>query len=111
MDPHLAGRVKVRVGQGVAGWVAYNRKPLHVRVRDSEVSVPHEGPERAATYNSDSFVCVPLIHNNRLCGVLNLSNKSDGEPFDDLDLDRALLAGALLAMVLARHESARHSAA
>ncbi len=35
MDPHLAGRVKVRVGQGVAGWVAHNRKPLHVRVRES----------------------------------------------------------------------------
>ncbi len=111
MDPHVAGRVKVRVGQGVAGWVAHNRKPLHVRVRDSEVSVPHDGPERRDTYNSDSFVCVPLIHNNRLCGVLNLSNKSDGEPLDDLDLDRALLAGAVLAMVLSRHENARHSAA
>lgn len=111
MDPTLAGRVKVRVGQGVAGWVAHNRKPLHVRVREAEVRVPHESNDRREAYNSDSFVCVPLIHNDRLCGVLNLSNKSDGEPFDDMDLDRALLAGALLSMVLARHESQRRSAA
>ncbi len=111
MDPDIAGRVKVRVGQGVAGWVARNRKPLHVRVREAEVGVPHEQESRRDAYNSDSFVCVPLTHNNRLCGVLNLSNKTDGEPFDDMDLDRALLASALLSMVLARHENARRSAA
>ncbi len=109
MDPHLAGRVKVRVGQGVAGWVAHNRKPLHVRVKDADTQLPRDGEERRETYNSDSFVCAPLTYNNRLYGVLNLSNKADGEPFDDLDLDRALIAGSLLAMVLARHESTRHS--
>jgi signal transduction protein with GAF and PtsI domain len=31
IDPVVAGRVKVRVGQGIAGWVAHNRKPLFVR--------------------------------------------------------------------------------
>jgi transcriptional regulator with GAF, ATPase, and Fis domain len=111
MDPALAGRVKVRIGQGVAGWVAHNRKPLHVRVRESEVHLPHEQDDRREAYNSDSFVCVPLVNNDRLWGVLNLSNKSDGEPFDDVDLDRALIAGSLLAMVLARHDGVRRTAA
>jgi signal transduction protein with GAF and PtsI domain len=111
IDPELAGSIKVRVGQGIAGWVARNRKPLHVRVAESEVRVPHENGARRAAYNSDSFICVPLIHDNRLAGVLNLSNKTSGEPFDDMDLDRALLAGSVLAMTISRLDAARRSAA
>lgn len=104
IDPSVARRVKVRVGQGIAGWVAHNRKPLFVRVRDDAGTIAHTGQD---TYNSDSFICVPLIHNDRLCGVLNLSNKRDGEPFDEVDLDRAVMAGAVIAMSLARREAAR----
>ena len=43
---------------------------------------------------------MPLSYNNRLYGVLNLSNKRDGEPFDELDLERAMMAGSLVAMAL-----------
>ena len=95
IDPSIVGAVRVRVGQGVAGWVAHHRKPLFVRARDEEA--PHTGKD---TYNSDSFICVPLSYNNRLYGVLNLSNKRDGEPFDELDLERALMAGSMVAMAL-----------
>ena len=104
IDRAIAERVKVRVGQGVAGWVAHNRKPLFVRVNDEAPGVPRMVQE---TYNSDSFICVPLIYNDRLFGVLNLSNKRDGEPFESLDLDRAMMAGAVLAITLGGHEVAR----
>ena len=42
-------------------------------------------------------------------GVLNLSNKRDGAPFDELDLDRAVLAGSVLAMTLS-HQQGAHAA-
>jgi len=103
----VADQVRVRIGQGVAGWVAHNRKPLFVRVKDDAHEVGHTGHE---AYNSDSFICVPLIYNGRVCGVLNLSNKRDGEAFEEVDLDRASMAGALLAMTLGQLESARRSA-
>ena len=103
----IAGRVRVRIGQGIAGWVAHNRKPLFVRVKE-EAAVSGPGGD---VYNSDSFICVPLIHNGRLCGVLNLSNKRDGELFSEVDLDRAVMAGALLAMMVGRRESVRRSQA
>jgi len=106
IDPAVAGKVRVRIGQGIAGWVAHNRKPLFVRVRE-EAEVPHTGQD---AYNSDSFISVPLVHNNRLGGVLNLSNRSDGEAFDEQDFDRAVLAGSVLAMVLASQERARKAA-
>lgn len=98
--------VRVRVGQGVAGWVAHNRKPL--LVRSSEDEGPRTGLE---SYNSDSFVSVPLVHGDRLIGVLNLSNKRDGEAFDELDLDRAMLTGSVIAIAMGTREQVRRAAA
>jgi hypothetical protein len=43
---------------------------------------------------------VPLVYNGSMFGVLNLSNKRDGDIFDDIDLDRAVLTGAVLGMTL-----------
>ena len=95
IDADMAAKVRVRVGQGIAGWVAHHKKPLLVRVRDEAPSV---GPRHADTYNSDSFVCVPLIHRSLVLGVLNLSNREDGEPFETPDMDRAMMAASILAM-------------
>ncbi len=105
--PAIAGKVKVRVGQGIAGWVAHNRKPLFVRVRDGSEPVAPTGQD---AYNSDSFICVPLTYQDRTWGVLCLSNKKDGEAFDEFDLDRAQLAGSVAAMALAGHDLVRRAA-
>jgi hypothetical protein len=107
IHPGVASKVKVRLGQGIAGWVAFNRRPLFVRVKDEAGELAPAGHD---VYNSDSFISVPLVHNNRLAGVLNLSNRSDAEPFDDLDFDRAVLAAAVLAMVLTSRERTRAAA-
>lgn len=108
IDGAIAREARVRVGQGIAGWVAHNRKPLYIRMRDAARPGMHTGQD---AYNSDSFVCVPLVHNNRLFGVLSLSNKKGGEVFEEYDFDRAVIAGSLLAITLGHHESARRAAA
>jgi transcriptional regulator with GAF, ATPase, and Fis domain len=108
IDPAVASRVKVRIGQGISGWVAQNRKPLFVRVKNDTNAVQHTGQD---VYNSDSFIAVPLLHSGHAVGVLNLSNKAGGLPFDELDLDRAMLASSLLAMTLGGQDAARRSAA
>lgn len=97
MDPGVAERVKVRVGQGIAGWVANNRKPLFIRQAEEVPAMPRTLKE---TYNSDSFICVPLLYDDQLCGVLSLSNKQEGEPFEAIDLDRATMAASVLAVVI-----------
>ena len=107
IDANVAGKVRVRLGQGIAGWVAHNRKPLFVRVREETDPPPHTDQD---VYNSDSFICVPLAYNDRACGVLNLSNKRDGEVFDEFDLDRAVLAGSIIAMALGGQEQVRRAA-
>src|SRR6185295_7410715 len=104
IDPEIADNVRVRIGQGIAGWVAHSRKPLLVRMRQESDSVRHTHQD---AYNSDSFIAAPLVYNDRLRGVLCLSNKRDGAPFNDLDLERAQLAGSVLAMMLGTNDLAR----
>jgi transcriptional regulator with GAF, ATPase, and Fis domain len=108
IDPAIAGRVRVRVGQGVAGWVAAHRKPLYVRVREDAKTLSRSGD---GTYNSDSFIVVPLVHNGRLHAVLNLSNRLDGEGFSQADLDRAMLAASAFAVTFGGQQVARQAAA
>jgi signal transduction protein with GAF and PtsI domain len=49
-------------------------------------------------------VSVPLLHRDRVLGVLNLSNKREGRSFDEIDLDRALMAGAVLSLAMGARE-------
>jgi hypothetical protein len=97
LDPEVAGRVRVPMGAGVAGWVASNRRPVWMRESEDETPVSPTGVDH---YNSDSFISMPLVHRNRLVGVLNLSNKRDGETFSERDLARAQLAGSVLALAI-----------
>lgn len=108
LDPAVAASVRVRVGQGISGWVAQNRKPLFVRVKTDAREVAFTGQD---VYNSDSFITVPLIHGDQVVGVLNLSNKAAGLPFEQVDLDRATMAASLLAMTLGAGEVEERSAA
>jgi signal transduction protein with GAF and PtsI domain len=61
-------------------------------------------------YNSGSFVSVPLVHKNRQLGVLNLSNKRDGKAFNETDLDRAMMASAVLSMAMGERAAAQGGA-
>jgi len=97
MDPGVAARVRVPVGQGVAGWVAHNRRALLVRQASEHGPVHGTGLDR---YNSESFISLPLVHRREVVGVLNMSNKRHGEPFDQVDLERARLASHVLAFAL-----------
>ncbi len=98
LDPEVARNVEVKIGEGVAGWVAYHGKPLFVRVRDEAgaLALLRQG------YNSDSFIAAPLVHNRKLFGVLNVSNKRDGQAFTESDLDRVMMAAGVLAQLLVR---------
>ncbi|MFI5279214.1 MAG: GAF domain-containing protein [Gemmatimonadales bacterium] len=104
MDPNMAGQVRLPLGQGVAGWVANHRKPVLMRKTGDASPVRPTGVDH---YNSGSFVSVPLVHKNRLLGVLNLSNKRDGKAFNETDLDRAIMASAVLSMAMGERAAAQ----
>lgn len=88
---------KLSLGQGVAGLVAQERKPLLVRVIDEDERI---GRENLPSYRTKSFLSVPILLDQKLLGVLNVSDRTTPgeEIFTDFDL-RILLAIARQAAV------------
>jgi uroporphyrinogen-III synthase len=72
--PEALGRLKMRVGQGITGWVAEHRKPVVVSERayaDPRFMLFNELPEDYF----QAFLSVPLVSGGELVGVINLQNR------------------------------------
>jgi len=75
-NPHLEllDRLKLRVGQGITGWVAEHREPVEVfreAFKDQRFQRFHELPED----RYEAFLSVPLFCRGRLVGVMNLQHR------------------------------------
>jgi diguanylate cyclase (GGDEF)-like protein len=97
LDPEVAATVRSIVGQGVAGKVAESGQPLLVSniETDSRFARPNGNQ-----YNNVSLVSVPVLVANRVVGVLNVSNKSDGTGFAENDLNLMTLLASQAAVAL-----------
>jgi len=89
-NPHheLLDRLKLRVGQGITGWVAEHREPVAVfqeAFKDPRFQCFNELPED----RYEAFVSVPLFFRGRLVGVMNLQHR---EPHVYSDRDIRLLS-------------------
>lgn len=71
-------------GRAVSSWVAQNREPLLVRGPEGLSGLSRSG---GAAYHADSFFSYPLLENGDLLGVIHFSNRSDGNPFTDQDVE------------------------
>ena len=75
-NPHeeVIDRLKLRVGQGITGWVAEHREPVAVSQdasRDARFKMFHELPEDSF----DAFLAVPILSRGRVVGVINLQHR------------------------------------
>jgi hypothetical protein len=69
------------IGQGIAGWVAENRKPQ--LVNDTRKDPRFAGKfDKASGFQTRSLLCVPMIFRGELVGVVEVLNKSRGEYTD-----------------------------
>ena len=72
--PEVLDRLKLRVGQGITGWVAEHREPVAVfreAFKDPRFQRFNELPED----RYEAFVSVPLLSRGRLVGVMNLQHR------------------------------------
>ncbi len=72
--PDVVGRLKLRVGQGITGWVAEHHEPVAVSERaaqDHRFQFFHELPEDSY----EAFLCVPLLCRGRVMGTINLQHR------------------------------------
>jgi uroporphyrinogen-III synthase len=71
--PEVVDRLKLRVGQGITGWVAEHREPVAVAekaAQDPRFQFFHELPEDSY----EAFLSVPLMCRGRVVGVINLQH-------------------------------------
>ncbi len=84
--------LRQRMGEGIAGSVANECKA--VLVKDIKTD-PRFQQGRFRHYHTDSFICVPILTEDSLIGVINISDKASGEIFTDEDFDLACLFAQL----------------
>ena len=72
--PEVVDRLKLRVGQGITGWVAEHREAVAVAekaAQDPRFQFFNELPED----NYEAFLSVPLMCRGRVMGVINLQHR------------------------------------
>ncbi|MFZ3072376.1 MAG: sensor domain-containing diguanylate cyclase [Thermodesulfobacteriota bacterium] len=77
--------LRLKVGEGIAGWVAKEGKPLLVPdvSKDPRFSAKADS---VSNFKTTSIVCVPLLTRGKTMGVIELINKVEEGHFGDDDL-------------------------
>jgi signal transduction protein with GAF and PtsI domain len=72
--PDVIGRLKLRVGEGITGWVAEHHEPVAMSekaAQDPRFQFFHELPEDSY----EAFLSVPLMCRDRVVGAINLQHR------------------------------------
>ncbi len=92
-------KFRLRVGQGIAGWVAKSGEPLIINKIQNDKRF-RKAVDRLPRFKTRSILCVPIVNKKRTIGVLEMINKRNGEPFEEKDQDllRKLVDQAAIAL-------------
>src|SRR6185503_7731287 len=93
--------VRVKLGEGIAGSVLASGSALVVRDVDTDERVP---TVRAGHYKSRSFISFPITLGPRKVGVINLTDRKDGLPYETEDLSLLEMMSPHLALIIDRTE-------
>lgn len=83
INKRLLSEIKIRAGEGIAGWVF--KEGIALRVEDiekNETIISRKKPK----YRTGSFISIPLKIGKKTIGVLNLSDKITGDVFSEEDM-------------------------
>ena len=75
LSQEIVERTKVKLGERVSGRVAATGEPVLISGSEGD--------------DMDSSICVPLLANQQVLGVLNIRTKTDGSDFTQQDLELA----------------------
>ncbi|HPZ06775.1 MAG TPA: GAF domain-containing protein [Candidatus Eremiobacteraeota bacterium] len=95
----LLSKIRIKSGDGIAGWVAREGIPLLVSdvTKDSRFS---SKVDELTGFKTKSILCVPLKVENKLIGVLEVVNRIDGGIFLEEDIRLFTLFSNLAAICI-----------
>ncbi len=85
-DLSTLGNTKQKIGEGISGIVAQEKKPLLVKNIHKDLRFKSY-QNRLNHYKTNSFLSVPLFVQDTLIGVINITDKSSRHSFCKEDLD------------------------
>lgn len=98
LHPTVIRNTVKHLGEGIAGTVARDGKPLYVR----DVGADEKFTESPYydQFSTKSLICVPLKMGDQVVGVLNANNKRSGAPFEQHELYLTTIFSHILLMSL-----------
>ena len=100
----LHQKIHVRLGEGIAGQVAQSGEPIHNIAAESgwpSVGDPQTGEDDR--YTTSSFISVPIRHQDKSLGVINVTNKQNRANLDAQDLELLKSVARFLGLVIEKH--------
>lgn len=78
-------QIRLKKGEGIAGWVAENHKPAVV---NDVANDPRwtQRTDKTTQFKTRNILAVPMQIRDKLVGVMEAINRADGAPFNDIDL-------------------------
>ena len=75
-DHKMLGRVKLRIGEGVTGWVAQEKKPLALESKAYK-DLRFKSFASLDDEQYEAFLSVPILSKNEIVGVMNIRNRTE----------------------------------
>ncbi len=82
----LKDKITLNMGQGIAGWVAENRKPLIIEDVKKDKRF-YQAADKTTGFTTRSIIAAPLIGRRGLIGVAELLNPLHKDSFDSYDVE------------------------
>jgi HD-GYP domain-containing protein (c-di-GMP phosphodiesterase class II) len=106
LSEDIVRQTSIKTGAMIAGQVAVKGEPLFIRDIETDLSGGHKNNPR---YNTNSFISIPLRTDDKTIGVINLSNKENGNPFSITDFEIASLLGNRLSHFVEKFSSSDYN--
>lgn len=110
MDEEVMRKVRVPLGEGISGRVAKDGKPIMISGKAMDKDFQH--PRQRS--DAKCALCVPLVTNSHITGVINVSSSDSARAFTDDDMKHLTELAGLAAEVIQRsseHEEMKVDAA
>ncbi len=99
MKAQISEVARIRLGEGVAGGVLETGRALVVENIENAGMAPAPA---ARQYKTKSFISYPIRIGGRTIGILNVTDKTSGKDYDDIDLSLLEIIGPQVALALER---------
>jgi hypothetical protein len=100
IQDEVVEHTSVKLGEGIAGRVAAEGKPMLVKDIEKDGRIARSNNE--PVYGSKSFLCVPIKREGATIGVVNVSNPAGRRTFTDADCELLEVFAARLSGALAK---------